>query len=64
MKRTSSNSSPAKAPTRKRARGTPQTAITEEQRVLAFLKECGARPMSRATRRRLAAAGCLGMPDE
>jgi hypothetical protein len=40
------------------------STLTEEERVLAFLKREGFKPMTAATRKRMAEAGCLGMPDE
>ena len=62
MKRTSTNSS--KRRTRKPERVVKTSALTEEDRVLAFLKEKGFRPMTIKEKQNLAAAGCLGMPDE
>jgi hypothetical protein len=38
--------------------------LTEEQRVLAFLKREGFRPTTRKEKQHLAAIGCLGMPEE
>jgi hypothetical protein len=39
-------------------------SLTEEKRVLAFLKKEGFRPMTRAEKQHLASIGCLGMPEE
>jgi hypothetical protein len=40
------------------------SCLSGEDRVLAFLKEVGARPMTAKEKRDLAAIGCLGMPEE
>lgn len=64
MKRTSSSFKQGTIPVRKRSQKVKAPALTEEQQVLAFLKKMGARPMSAETRKRMAEAGCLGMPAE
>lgn len=40
------------------------SSLTEEQRVLTFLKKEGFRPMTRSHKKHLASNGCLGMPAE
>ena len=40
------------------------TRSNELKEVEAFIRSLGGKPMSTATKRRLAKAGCLGMPDE
>jgi hypothetical protein len=64
MKRTSSSLKQGTIPARKRPNKTQATDLSEEQQVLAFLKEMGAKPMSTKTRKLMAEAGCLGMPEE
>lgn len=64
MKRTSSSLKQGTIPARKRQHKAEASAPSEEQQVLAFLKEMGAKPMSAKTRKLMAEAGCLGMPDE
>lgn len=64
MKRTSSSLKQGTIPARKARHKTKSLALSEEQQVLAFLKEMGAKPMSAKTRKLMAEAGCLGMPDE
>lgn len=62
MKRTSTSSS--KRRTRKPDAAAEISSLTEEERILAFLKKEGFKPMSAKTRKLMAEAGCLGMPDE
>jgi hypothetical protein len=64
MKRTSSSLKQGTIPVRKRQQKANGPALSEEQQVLAFLKKMGAKPMTAETRKRMAEAGCLGMPDE
>jgi hypothetical protein len=62
MKPTSHSSKSGK----RKARGSrvKVSTLTEEDRVLQFLKDAGARPMTAIEKRELAKAGCLGMPEE
>ena len=64
MKRTSNSLKQGTITTRKRQPKAKGTALSEEQQVVAFLREMGARPMSAETRKLMEEADCLGMPDE
>ncbi|MEX0323157.1 MAG: hypothetical protein AB3N63_13425 [Puniceicoccaceae bacterium] len=64
MNPTSPNSKKEKRSARKAAKPIKVTAITEEERILAFLEEEGFRPMTAEEKSELARAGCLGMPEE
>ena len=64
MKRTSNSLKLGTIPARKCQQKTKATTLSEEQQILAFLKKIGAKPMSAKTRKLMAEAGCLGMPDE
>lgn len=48
----------------KRAARVDVSVLTEEDQVLQFLKDAGARPMTAEEKSELARAGCLGMPEE
>jgi hypothetical protein len=64
MKHISNSLKQGTIPARKCQQKTKAPALSEEQQVLAYLKKIGAKPMTAATRKRMAEAGCLGMPDE
>lgn len=64
MKRPSSSLKQGIISARKRQQKAKASALSEEQQVLALLKQMGAKPMSAKTRKLMAEAGCLGMPDE
>jgi hypothetical protein len=60
----STSTSTKKQRTKKLDRPTKISSLSEEERVLAFLKKEGFRPMTAKEKRDLAAIGCLGMPEE
>ncbi|MGC9452208.1 MAG: hypothetical protein ACP5I4_12270 [Oceanipulchritudo sp.] len=62
MKSTSSSSERKRPETVKHS--VKVSSLTEEQRVLAFLKKQGFRPMTKAEKKHLAAIDCLGIPEE